>query len=93
MDRGSPVLEEKISYAIERRQCGKWSVHVSESINTILAVLPDTRRDLDTRVLELGLVVCDGVFGAGVRPNDSLAERLASLATPSDGSLALVCDA
>ena len=34
----------------------------------------------------------DCVFGPRVRPDDSLAQGFAGLATPRDGGFALVCD-
>lgn len=53
----------------------------------------DAGLDLEADIAELVGEVGDGVLRAGVRPDDRTTERLAGLATPGDGGLALVRDA
>lgn len=66
---------------------------VFERLLAVLALLVDAGLDLEADVAELVGEVGDSVPRAGVVPDDGATERLAGLATPSDGGLALVRDA
>ena len=64
----------------------------AEGVDAVLA-LPDLALVLDADVAELVLVVLHVVADADVVPHDGVRERLARLAAPDDGRLALVRDA